>query len=49
MPVPLAAVTWGLVPEARLAAAGAGLLVRRAADLAPLLAGDAALPVRARS
>jgi phosphoglycolate phosphatase len=37
VPLRFVGVTWGLVPEARLAAEGAEVLVRRAADLAPWL------------
>jgi phosphoglycolate phosphatase len=39
VPMACATVTWGLVPEPRLAAAGATLLVRRVEDLVPLLRG----------
>jgi len=40
VPVRLVAVTWGLVPEDRLAAAGAGLRVRRADHLLPWVGGS---------
>jgi len=37
VPMPLATVTWGLVPEARLVAAGASRLFRAPAELRPLV------------
>jgi phosphoglycolate phosphatase len=38
VPMPVATVTWGLVPEERLVAAGATRLYRTAAELRPLVA-----------
>ena len=35
VPMPVASVTWGLVPEERLVAAGATMLIRRADELLP--------------
>jgi len=40
VPMRFVAVTWGLVPEERLAAEGAGVLVHEAAELAPWLGAD---------
>jgi phosphoglycolate phosphatase len=39
VPMPVALVTWGLVPEARLAAAGAPLLLHSPEELGSLLGG----------
>lgn len=44
VPMRVLAVTWGLVPEERLAAAGAEILLRTPAELRPWLAGP--LPPR---
>lgn len=37
VPMPVASVTWGLVPEERLVAAGATMLIRRVEELRPLV------------
>jgi phosphoglycolate phosphatase len=44
VPMRLVAVTWGLVPEARLRSAGAGTLLRRAEELLPWVAGEEPAP-----